>query len=262
MQADKLLRYATPRSIQVVRYDGTILRPADPQLGVDAADEGFQLNRRDYCKSLLDAALEAGVNVKYNQEVISIKDTCKPSVETSDGSKHEADLILAADGVRSKIRAQLFPDIGPIKSWRPMHSFTLTPEQIRTHQSTAKFIDQTQSGAFVAQLWIGPGRFSYMSPIEKGKAFSVQVEAQVNEEDTDQNYDALEGEQVTKVDLDSLHQISEKFGQAMQDMTAQAGQVYKWAISLVPTLSQYSSPGGCIWLLGDAAHGMPVCLLL
>jgi salicylate hydroxylase len=58
-----------------------------------------------------DASIAAGATVLFNCHVIGLDQNALPvRLWTADGRKYTADLIIAADGIKSKIREMIYPD--------------------------------------------------------------------------------------------------------------------------------------------------------
>ncbi|KAG6987090.1 FAD-dependent monooxygenase OpS4 [Fusarium oxysporum f. sp. conglutinans] len=58
-----------------------------------------------------DASIVAGVTVLFNCQVIGLDQNALPvRLWTADGQEYTADLIIAADGIKSKIRQIIYPD--------------------------------------------------------------------------------------------------------------------------------------------------------
>lgn len=74
------------------------------------------VRRSDLQKALFHGAKRAGVQVLFNETISSIEDdnegSLKPRLrfEKSDRDFFEADIIIGADGVRSRCRKSMFPD--------------------------------------------------------------------------------------------------------------------------------------------------------
>ena len=64
---------------------------------------GYIGHRGDYHEALLQAVRDAGIEIRTGWEVVSF-DEFKPSVTLADGREEEADLIVGADGIKSRAR--------------------------------------------------------------------------------------------------------------------------------------------------------------
>lgn len=69
--------------------------------------------RPHFAKILFDQVRRAGIEVKFDKKIVNYYEDSargKAGVVTSDGSKYESDLVLAAEGAASKSQ-QAFPDL-------------------------------------------------------------------------------------------------------------------------------------------------------
>jgi 2-polyprenyl-6-methoxyphenol hydroxylase-like FAD-dependent oxidoreductase len=103
---------------------GNVLaRPAYPRIA-GAAIPAVVPIRRKVLHDILAAAVEAaGVTVRMGCTVESIDQTdARVAVEFTDGSRGDYDLVVGADGIRSKVRALVFgaiePEFSGYANWR------------------------------------------------------------------------------------------------------------------------------------------------
>lgn len=100
--------------------------PPWPPLGKPEWPAQIGISRAAFHRILSDAATQAGVRVHCSLTTRSItQDDRHASVVFTDGSAGEYDLIVAADGLYSKTRARLFPEVtGPRQTglaiWRAL----------------------------------------------------------------------------------------------------------------------------------------------
>ncbi|KAI1113300.1 hypothetical protein F5Y14DRAFT_418388 [Nemania sp. NC0429] len=162
---------AEPTYLAVHRYsDGRVLaleedfnkkmwsRYGSPFIGV---------NRRDLHLALANRATELGVKLELGQRVTDI-DFSTPSIETAEGVKVEADLIVAADGIWSTCR-NLVLDIKDFP--RPYGNFAyrivLTIDEIDDHE--LREMVQKPSVNF----WIGPKSHVVAYSVRAGTMYNI-----------------------------------------------------------------------------------------
>lgn len=72
---------------------------------------GVVLRRARLHSELENAALQAGVQIRYGRRVASITDSAdEVAIQFDDGTIEHADIVIAADGVWSQIRRSIWPD--------------------------------------------------------------------------------------------------------------------------------------------------------
>jgi 2-polyprenyl-6-methoxyphenol hydroxylase-like FAD-dependent oxidoreductase len=111
--------------------------PPWPPLGKPQWPNQIGISRADFHRILSDAASAAGVKIQCGLTTRSIEQSKdRARVVFTDGSSGDYDLVVAADGIYSKTRAQLFPEVtGPHQTglaiWRALAP---RPEGITTTQ--------------------------------------------------------------------------------------------------------------------------------
>jgi 2-polyprenyl-6-methoxyphenol hydroxylase-like FAD-dependent oxidoreductase len=101
--------FPTPR-MRLVNQNGRAL--AEFPFGADRAD-GLQVHsvrRSDLYGALRDAAVERGIAVEYGKRLVDAKSTPDGvRAEFADGSSAEGDVLIGADGLRSRVRTIIDP---------------------------------------------------------------------------------------------------------------------------------------------------------
>jgi 2-polyprenyl-6-methoxyphenol hydroxylase-like FAD-dependent oxidoreductase len=111
--------------------------PPWPPLGKPEWPNQIGISRADFHRILTEAAIAAGVKIQCGVTTRSIEhDKNRAHVVFTDGRSGDYDLVVAADGIYSKTRATLFPEItGPQQTglaiWRALAP---RPEDITTTQ--------------------------------------------------------------------------------------------------------------------------------
>ncbi|KAH7211420.1 hypothetical protein DER44DRAFT_807411 [Fusarium oxysporum] len=79
--------------------------------------KAFMNERPAVQRMAYDASIAAGVTVSFDCHVIGLGQNALPvRLWTADGREYTADLIIAADGIKSKIQRMIYPDrdVGPV----------------------------------------------------------------------------------------------------------------------------------------------------
>ena len=169
-----------------------------------------------------------------------------PSTATAtfaDGRRIERDVIIAADGIHSIARKQLFDDRTPRFThqicWRTMVPMNQVPTRVGPGGRVPLAHDD-YSG------WIGPTGHIICYPIRSGTLLNIFA-GLVSDEWLDESW-------VTPSSKDELLAAYAGWNGAMVDMLRKSEKCFKWGIYDHDPLNHWVS--GRVALLGDAAHPM------
>ncbi|MFK7753748.1 MAG: FAD-dependent oxidoreductase [Sedimentitalea sp.] len=189
---------------------------------------GF-VHRADLIDVLADAARAAGVSLHLSSTVQSVSDAPRPQIACANGTRHSADLVIGADGVKSVLRGDL------------------------NGTADARFTGQVAWRALVpgrpdmvpeAQVFMGPGRHLVAYPLRDGALINlVAVEARRSW--------AAEG-WTHFDDAANLRAAFSRFGPAAQDLLQQVENPGLWGLFRHPVAQNWHA--GARVLVGDAAH--------
>lgn len=198
----------------------------------------WHLHRADLHRVLVEACEAAGVVIRLGVDVtgyqVSEKDT-SVSLLLGDGSKHETDLIIGADGIRSVIRDQMHSKEAPTfmgqVAWRGV---------VPVERLNAVNIKPD------ACVWAGPGRHLVTYYLRGGKLVNfVAVE-----ERTDWRSESWREEG----DINELRSAFAGWHPEVTELLAAADSTFLWALNGRNRLSTWYQ--GRVVLLGDACHPM------
>ncbi len=193
----------------------------------------WQVHRADLLGVLADAAAGAGVTIRLATLVESVGDA-DGAVRLGDGGRLAADVIIAADGVRSRLRAALGG--GPARftghiAWRGVVDAAGLPASL------------TRS---VACVRMGPGRHLVSYPLRGASLVNfVAVEARADW--------AAEG-WTTPGDPAELRRAFAGWGCDVETLLGRADACFLWGLFGHPPLPGWVR--GRLALLGDACHPM------
>lgn len=206
------------------------------------------LRRQDLIQVLYRKALEAGAEVLFGHEIANVEDDAQRAVVMlTDGSRLDADMVLAADGVRSRIRHTVLADVDcakdPIISRMTLYGVSVDDAGLASRPGTSKLTDQ-------ANLNIWMGKDGFVVTRHNPKLKSVGLLFGINSE-TDQK--GLWDEQG---DIAFVRQF---FGGSCSELVQAlevADSCDRWKLAELPDLPRWTSRAGRILLLGDSAHAM------
>jgi salicylate hydroxylase len=193
------------------------------------------LHRGDLHGLLVDAvaALKPGA-FHLDMRAISVAQTSSQAEVTFEsGAKASAPFVIGADGIHSKIRAELFgaskPEFTGVVAWRGLIPMNELPPHLREMQGVS---------------WLGPKGHVLHYPVRRGEIMNFisfverddwQVESWVTQGSTGELANDFHGWH------DDVH-----------EMIARIATPYKWALMVRGPMPAWSK--GRITLLGDACH--------
>ncbi|KAK6386079.1 hypothetical protein LTS17_001653 [Exophiala oligosperma] len=204
----------------------------------------YLVHRADLHAGLMEAAQRAGVAIHPKQRVESY-DFDAPSATTSDGTVWKADLIVAADGIKSLARPLLTgqPDI-PRDTGDVAYRILVPGELLLKDPELAPLITDPCTTS-----WCGPDAHLVGYPIRDGELYNIVVCATSYNETTDEVW-------VVKGDTTELYNRFSTWEPRVQKLCKLTGEFMKWRLCDLPILSRWVHPSGKVCLLGDSCHPM------
>ena len=191
------------------------------------------VHRADLIGLLLQGAREVGVEVRLLSRAGSVDLTGdRPVLVMEDGTRHEAGLLIGADGLHSPTRAALNGQVAPFF----------------THQVAWRAIVPGDGGPAVAEVHMGAGRHLVSYPLRGGtlrNIVAVEERAKWAEERWTLRDDPME-----------LRLAFKEFGPRVLGWLAQIEDVHLWGLFRHPVAAvwQRALAEGAVAILGDAAH--------
>ncbi|KAJ6779724.1 hypothetical protein PWT90_02067 [Aphanocladium album] len=220
----------------------------EPFAATSLLDRRFETDRPSVQRALYDLAVKDGVEVRFGSNIEQVEDRgSKATLRTSDGEVLESDLIVAADGIKSKTRQCLFPNrnTDPIPLRESIFITTLPTSQMAANPDLVGWLAPgTTHGT------LGPGRFVLSRPLHGGR-YGVQF---IDVDHADPG--PVDGTWNTPADVSRLRALFADFNPITRACLAQIERAEKWQIAVGPKLDAWRSEHGRVVLLGDAAHAM------
>ncbi len=195
----------------------------------------WQFHRVDLLDLLTEAAVAAGVKLNLGKELLRVSIENRTALlEFADGTSHQTGCLIGADGLRSRVRCQLFTET-PVRftghvAWRAL----VPADALIVPHPTATLVH------------LAPGRHVVSYPV----AGSSLINLVAVEECADW---AEEGWSIAA----SVDELRGKFGdwpEPVRSLVQAAHKAYLWGLFDHPPLETWSN--GPVTLLGDAAHPM------
>ncbi|MCE5974661.1 FAD-dependent monooxygenase [Sinirhodobacter sp. WL0062] len=225
------LAAAGPRAQAVELIDGeTSSRVARLDLArLRGGDEYRFLHRARLIDLLAEGAREAGVHIRLLQKIERVElGDHPPRLWTAQGGAMEADLLIGADGLHSKVRQALNGQVAPFF----------------THQVAWRgVIPCSDNEPKVAQVFMGVGKHVVSYPLGNRLRNVVAIEERDRwvEESWNLRDDAM-----------TVRTAFEDFCPRVQNWLAQLEEPWLWGLFRHPVAERWHGHGAAI--LGDAAH--------
>lgn len=195
----------------------------------------LHIHRADLIDCLANAAREAGVKIHFDSKVSAVRETEREVKIENKGQMHKADVLVAADGVRSSLRETITGKSGPVftgqVAWRGL---------VPTSKLPAGTIP------FAANNWLGPGQHFVSYYVSGGEMINF-VAVQERSEWVEERWDI-------PADMDELQKAFRGWDPRVTSLIEACGDAYLWGLFDHPPLKTWTKRR--MVLLGDAAHPM------
>lgn len=220
---------------------------ADGHLVTDQAPY-LVIHRADLLRALLSGAKKHKIDIRLGMEVVEV-DFNKPTLRLSTGETHEADMILGADGERSRCRASLLGHADP--PYNPgdvVYRISVPTGEIKEEHPAWNL-----KSRYNITFWAGPGGHVVMYPIQDDLLNVVLIYAEVP------GGQAFPGPQ--RSDTEEFKSKIHNWDPLLQELITTPGSVcMKWTLFQIHELSEWRHKSGRFSLIGDAAHAILPCL--
>ena len=229
-----------PNSFQFLNYSsGKIIteRKLGEAIKNDFNSPNYDIHRADLQKVLLDKIEAENIDIHTNMKVTSVGNNKNSAFIEVEEKKIEADLIIGADGIHSKVSDSLFGKKEIIftgnVAWRMLIPVDLLPKNLILPDTT---------------VWLGPNKHFVTYHVNGGKNLNcvclVEQDGWLNESWSE------------KGDIEELKKIYKGWNKTIGALLEHVdpNTLYRWALHDRPPMEQWSK--GRISVLGDAAHPM------
>jgi salicylate hydroxylase len=163
---------AEPTSLTVHRYTGSILANEEAFSNTNRQRYGspfLDMHRYDLQQALFERAKVLGVDFKFGSRIAKMElEHTRPVVLTEQGSRFDADLIVAADGLWSHCRSIFLGRVDPPKPTGDLaYRVVLDLEQIQDPELRRWVSEPT------CHFWMGPGAHAVGYSLRGGNMYNI-----------------------------------------------------------------------------------------
>lgn len=193
---------------------------------------------------MYDAAKESGATILLGSPVERVDEgEGGPFVVLKDGQQFKADVVVGADGIRSKTRRSILKkNIEVINSRNCAYRATVPAKIMNSDPAIAHLMTDINSNC-----WIGHERHIMAYPIRNGELYNLVMSHPGQ---------ASVGRWNEPGDLEEMKKHYCNFDPVIQRVLDHVDYCLKWKLAYLPPLTKWVSDSGRVVLIGDAAHGM------
>jgi salicylate hydroxylase len=159
-----------------------------------------------------------------------------------DGTSAIADAVVGCDGIKSRTRASLFPNVEPRYAGEYAYRSLIDVEAVK------EIMGETLGGN--ASLWNGHGGYMIHYPVEQGRLVNVVGVRRNKDKESKHSYDKL----VTPASREEMYEDWKEWDPRLQQLLRKFKTSDKWALWDLPHEEKYYR--GRICFMGDAAHAV------
>ena len=212
--------------------------------------DGLRISRKVLVQELAEMVKEAGVDIHYGKKFMKIvkEDVDGVVFEFADGTQERDEMLIGADGIHSKVRSYLFPDIHP-------HYGGFLGVTYCFPRANVEWRD------FPLPVSLRSERGTIMITPQDGDGKDVFVGRQYGFEQRDRlGWDALLKDKQALIEM--LQRDTKEWTPLVQSIQAQVSTpeahfINIWPFYTVPKMDRWHSSQGRVVILGDAAHAIP-----
>ena len=195
----------------------------------------LHIHRADLHSVLVQACYASGVEIKLDHKVLSYRHEKNGVSVLLEGKNERADLLIGADGIRSKIRELMLGIEAPLFTGQVAWRGTVPASAIKNIQVQPD-----------ATVWAGPGQHMVTYYLKGGDL--------VNFVAVEERSEWLQESWRQEGDIQELRDKFEGWHPEVTEVLAACESSFVWALNGRPTLSRWYDDR--VALLGDACHPM------
>ncbi|KAM5517492.1 hypothetical protein FOXYSP1_04444 [Fusarium oxysporum f. sp. phaseoli] len=213
--------------------------------------KSFMTERPAVQRMAYDASIAAGATVLFNCHVTGLDQNALPvRLWTADGREYTADLIIAADGIKSKIRQIIYPDrdVEPVPTRECIFQSQVPLHILKSDDRVAPYLEPN-----TAHGTLGSGKFSICRATADGNLAMTSIVMDYGPPPAQGDINAS---WTTPGDPDELRDMFKAFPVPQRAYLEHVSKCTKWRIAIAAEIPKWIGKSGHVILVGDAAHAM------
>ncbi|KAI1158742.1 hypothetical protein F5B18DRAFT_66357 [Nemania serpens] len=213
--------------------------------------DGLRITRKVLVHELTEMVKETGLEIHYGKKFTKVvnEDANGVVYEFADGTRETAELLIGADGIHSKVRSYIFPDIDPHYSGFLGLTYCFPTANVHLEEDFP----------LPVSLRGKQGSFIITPQAEGGKEIFVGRQYKYEQKDRSGWETLLQDKQAL---IDMLQRDPNAWTPLVQTVQAQVSTpeahfLNVWPFYTMRGMDRWHSPTGRVVILGDAAHAIP-----
>ncbi|KAL7621078.1 hypothetical protein AAE478_008390 [Parahypoxylon ruwenzoriense] len=206
---------------------------------------GYIGHRGDYHEAFIQAVKDAGIEIRMGREVVAY-DESKPSIFFADGTEETADIIVGADGIKSRARELVlgFED-APKSSGYSCYRAYFPGKHLREDPLCREFVDHD-----CVNIWIGEDTHLVQNTLRNGDEFNWIVTRKLSHE-ADM---VIKESWFQEGNMDEVKKSLQDLDPRIRAAVEKTESCLDWKICYRDPLPTWVSRSHRIALLGDSCH--------
>ncbi|KAL4737928.1 hypothetical protein BDV11DRAFT_216380 [Aspergillus similis] len=201
----------------------------------------YVIHRADFHSALCQRALDVGVKIELGARVVNY-DPLQGTITLANGMMHSADLVVAADGIKSVARKALLEgqEMAFIKPGFAAYRAVVDVKMMRTDPELSWILEKP-----ALNIWIGDSRHVMTYTIGAGKAFNMVLSHPDTSDPSTWKAETA---------LEDMKGEFRGWDPVLTKIIGMVEKTVKWPLISGSSLKRWAM--GRLVILGDAAHAM------